>query len=57
LVQVIVALPGAALLKFGAIEIAVIAANVATGRRFDNGIVDRMLVTRAEPSEPHGNIH
>jgi putative SOS response-associated peptidase YedK len=56
LVQVIVALSGAALPELGAMELMAIAASVATSRRFDNGIVDHMLVTRAEPAEGHGNI-
>jgi putative SOS response-associated peptidase YedK len=56
LVQVIVALLGAAPTKVGAKAVMVIAASTATTRRFDNRIADRMLVTRAEPAEPHGNI-
>jgi putative SOS response-associated peptidase YedK len=32
------------------------AVSVASSRRFDNRRVDRMLLTRAESAEPHGNI-
>jgi putative SOS response-associated peptidase YedK len=56
LVQVIVALLGAAPAELGAMRLMAIAASVATSRRFNNGNVDRMLVTRVEPAKPHGNI-
>jgi len=56
LVQVIVALLGTAPPEVGARVLMVIAPSTATNRRFDNGIVDRMLVTCAEPAEADGNI-